>query len=192
MGFSRQEYWSGLPFPSPGDLPNPGTEPKSPALQTDALLSEPPGNPLKQKGACLFSAQLWGDARYLRVPTLSVARCWDWGMPLSVCRSWWYLQLPHSWRGVDLCPVHHLSPAPTSPTKCSAPGLYWQGRLSPCCHGFVFTFWFSTRVYIRRPELSTPTWCSRTWHVREWEEDGVTWALRRPRALPASLHVHAR
>ena len=45
MGFSRQEYWSGLPFPSPGDLPNPGTEPGSPALQTDALPSEPPGKP---------------------------------------------------------------------------------------------------------------------------------------------------
>ena len=42
MGFSRQEYWSGLPFPSPGDLPNPGTEPRSPALQADSLPSEPP------------------------------------------------------------------------------------------------------------------------------------------------------
>ena len=41
MGFSRQEYWSGLPFPSPGDLPNPGMEPGSPALQADALSSEP-------------------------------------------------------------------------------------------------------------------------------------------------------
>ena len=45
MGFSRQEYWSGLPFPSPGDLPNPGIEPKPPALQEDSLLSEPPGKP---------------------------------------------------------------------------------------------------------------------------------------------------
>ena len=43
MGFSRQEYWSGLPFPSPGDLPNPGIEPRSPALQADSLPSEPPG-----------------------------------------------------------------------------------------------------------------------------------------------------
>ena len=43
MGFSRQECWSGLPFPSPGDLPNPGIEPGSPALQADALPSEPPG-----------------------------------------------------------------------------------------------------------------------------------------------------
>ena len=45
VGFSRQEYWSGLPFPSPGDLPNPGIKPRSPALQTDALPSEPPGKP---------------------------------------------------------------------------------------------------------------------------------------------------
>ena len=43
VGFSRQEYWSGLPFPSPGDLPNPGIEPGFPALQADALPSEPPG-----------------------------------------------------------------------------------------------------------------------------------------------------
>ena len=43
MGFSRQEYWSGLPFPSPGDLPDPGTEPESSALQADSLPSEPPG-----------------------------------------------------------------------------------------------------------------------------------------------------
>ena len=49
MEFSRQEYWSGLPFPSPGDLPNPGIEPESPALQADALPSEPPGKPLEEK-----------------------------------------------------------------------------------------------------------------------------------------------
>ena len=45
MGFSRQEYWSGLPFPSPGDLPHPGIEPGSPSLWADALTSEPPGKP---------------------------------------------------------------------------------------------------------------------------------------------------
>ena len=44
MGFSRQEYWSGLPFPSPGDLLNPGIELWSPTLQADSLPSEPPGN----------------------------------------------------------------------------------------------------------------------------------------------------
>ena len=45
MGFPRQEYWSGLPLPSPGDLPTTGNEPWSPALQADSLLSEPPGKP---------------------------------------------------------------------------------------------------------------------------------------------------
>ena len=53
MGFSRQEYWSGLPFPSPGDPPDPGIEPKSPALQADALTSEPPGKPIA------FPLALW-------------------------------------------------------------------------------------------------------------------------------------
>ena len=43
MGFSRQEYWSGLPFPSLGDFLYPGTEPTSPSLQADSLPSEPPG-----------------------------------------------------------------------------------------------------------------------------------------------------
>ena len=45
MGFSRQEYWSGLPFPSPGHLPDPGIKPMSPALQADSLLTELGENP---------------------------------------------------------------------------------------------------------------------------------------------------
>ena len=48
MGFSRQEYWSGLPFPSPEDLPDPGIEPRSPALQADSLLSELPQKVIKR------------------------------------------------------------------------------------------------------------------------------------------------
>ena len=46
MDFSRPEYWSGQPFPSPGDLPNPGIEPRSPTLQADSLPAEPQGKPL--------------------------------------------------------------------------------------------------------------------------------------------------
>ena len=46
MGFPRQEYWSGLPFPPPGDLPDPGTEPVSPTFQADSLPSEPRGKPI--------------------------------------------------------------------------------------------------------------------------------------------------
>ena len=48
MGFSRQEYWSGLPFPSAGDLPDPGIEPGSSALQADSLQSEPLGKPKEE------------------------------------------------------------------------------------------------------------------------------------------------
>ena len=50
-GFSRQEYWSGLPFPFPGDLPNPGMEPGPPALEADALTSEPPGKIIDTRDA---------------------------------------------------------------------------------------------------------------------------------------------
>ena len=49
MGFSRQEYWSELPFPSPGDLPDPGIKPWCPTLQTDSLLPEPLGKPQREK-----------------------------------------------------------------------------------------------------------------------------------------------
>ena len=52
MGFSRQECWTGLPFPSPGYLPDPGIEPGSPALQAEALPSEPPGKPNKKPVLC--------------------------------------------------------------------------------------------------------------------------------------------
>ena len=45
MGFSRQQYWNGFPFRSPGDLPDPGMQPRFPALQADSLPSEPPGKP---------------------------------------------------------------------------------------------------------------------------------------------------
>ena len=54
MGFSRQEYWSGLPFPSPGDLPDPGIEPRSPTWQADALTSAPPGKHLSMTTAAII------------------------------------------------------------------------------------------------------------------------------------------
>ena len=57
MGFSRQEYWSGLPFPSPGELLDPGIEPGSPALQTDSLPSEPLGEPIEATRKANYSNQ---------------------------------------------------------------------------------------------------------------------------------------
>ena len=58
MGFPGQEYWSGLLFPSPGDLPDSGVEPRSPALQSDSLLSEPPGKPMIGYGSWLIKSML--------------------------------------------------------------------------------------------------------------------------------------
>ena len=58
MAFSRQEYWSGLPFTSPGDLPDPGIEPRSPTLRSDTLPSEPPGKPLLAEEGTFFSLML--------------------------------------------------------------------------------------------------------------------------------------
>ena len=58
MGFSRQDYWNGLPFPSPGDLPDPGIERRSPALQADTLTSEPPGKPTQNYIKKIFMTQI--------------------------------------------------------------------------------------------------------------------------------------
>ena len=60
MEFSRLEYWSGLPFPSPGDLPNPRIEPRSPTLQADALPSEPLGMPTAMEGSRVCGSWGWG------------------------------------------------------------------------------------------------------------------------------------
>ena len=70
MGFSRQEYRSGLPFPSPGDLLDPGIEPGSPALQVDALPSEPPGNTPNSKPAPI---QQGGEGPGAEAPPSSLA-----------------------------------------------------------------------------------------------------------------------
>ena len=80
MGFSRQEYWSGLPFPSPGDLPNSGIEPGSPTFQADTLTSEPPGKPgptlmllnLGAKNLEYFAPQPYQrrDSRWMAAPSL--------------------------------------------------------------------------------------------------------------------------
>ena len=72
MGFSRQEYRSGLPFPSPGDRPNPGIEPRSPALQADALTSEPPGKPQRNPQILIYSG---GQFSFIFAHTLPSKPC---------------------------------------------------------------------------------------------------------------------
>ena len=66
MGFSRQEYWSGLPFPSPGDLPHLGIEPRSPALKADALLSEPPGKSKMKDSKCWWECRKHGKLEHCK------------------------------------------------------------------------------------------------------------------------------
>ena len=92
MEFFRSEYWSGKPFPSPGDLPNPGIELRSPALQADSLPAEPQGNP-KNTGVSSLS--------YLQLifPTQELNQC------VLHCR--WILYQPNGF---------HILP---NKTKCS-------------------------------------------------------------------------
>ena len=59
MEFTRQEYWSELPFPSPGDFPGPRIEPGPPALQADSSLTEPPGKSIGTKDIIKFSPYPW-------------------------------------------------------------------------------------------------------------------------------------
>jgi len=64
MEFSRQGYWSGLPFPSPGDLPNPGIEPRSPALEANSLLSQLQGKLSPEDQLCINVLMILQDLEY--------------------------------------------------------------------------------------------------------------------------------
>ena len=111
MGFSRQEYWSGLLFPPPGDLPNPVIQPRSPGLQADSLQSEPPGKPLMES-KILFSCR---DS--LPFPFLGIS-----DQIRSVAQSYPTLQ-PHE--------SQHARPPCPSP----APGVHWDSCPSnQWCH----------------------------------------------------------
>ena len=76
MPFSRQEYWSGLPFPSPGDLPDPGIEPRSPALQANAFTYEPPGKNQT-------TAKTWWVKTILTIYLIG-STVWAWAQFISV------------------------------------------------------------------------------------------------------------
>ena len=99
MGFSRQEHWSGLPFPSPGDLPDPGIEPKSPALQADSLPSEPPGKPFRDYTPLYFPSHLSEsdlapramyslENRQLNIPWISAPSKWRGKLKTLLGKTW--------------------------------------------------------------------------------------------------------
>ena len=90
MEFSRQEYWSGLPFPSLGDLSNPEIEPRSPALQADSLPSEPAEKPQHSRKVCRFHAHPSSSTRDLSWRNKFVGLCGDgrrWDLDNSPCWS---------------------------------------------------------------------------------------------------------
>ena len=115
MGFSRQEYWSGLPFPSPGDLPDPRVKLGSPAFQEDALTSEPPGKPQEIHAAAAAAKSLQS------CPTL----CYpiDGSLPGSPVPG--ILQA----RTLEWVKVKSLQSCPTlsDPMDCSPPGSSIHG-----------------------------------------------------------------
>ena len=117
MGFSRQEYWTGLPSPPPGGLPNPGIEPRSPALQADSLpSSEPPGKPM---------AEIVGVILCDEVTSLT---CWLASQEGLVPTE-----------GSEPTPGTRWGHSPLSQTPCFyRSGLPWEGMISlleafPCC-----------------------------------------------------------
>ena len=117
MGFSRQEYWSGLPFPSPGDLPNPGIKPRSPGLQADSLRSEPPGKPPDCLGLILISrARCLSSflAVYRSSSCLLLTRA-AWSTFVS-CEMWSHRGAGS--RGCWLRTRLSLSPSPSEGTGC--------------------------------------------------------------------------
>ena len=117
MEFSRQEYWNGLPFPSPGDLPNPGSELASPDLQTDSLLSELPGKPAGNASAV---------AKVALMVLMPPQRLHD---PGGLC-----LNHPAEWRLLDSRRSHFSMVQPHA-------HLSWPGLGVPCgpSHSGPFT-----------------------------------------------------
>ena len=109
MGFSRQEYWSGLSCCPPGDLPDPGIEPSSPALQVDSLLSEPPGMSSLKHSWKIISNQ-HGDGDFI-----------EWCTERGISKSWGWIRMKGSSRGLgQKGSENELKPC------CS--GDYQQGR----------------------------------------------------------------
>ena len=117
MGFSRQEYWSGLPFPSPEDLPDPGIEPGSPVLQADSLPFELQGRPLGS--TLLFVVQLLSHVWLFAAPWTAARQA-----SLSITNSWSLLTHVH-WVGDVIQPSRPLLfPSPPAFNLSQHQGLF--------------------------------------------------------------------
>ena len=146
ISFSRQEYWSGLPFPSPGDLPDPGIKPGSPALQADTLTSEPPG--LGKPKHLISSVQLLSRVRLFATPwtaalqvSLSITNSQSSPKSMSI------ESVMSSSHLILCCPLLLLPPIPPSTTVFSNEStlhIRWPKHWS---------FSFSISPFIEHPRL---------------------------------------
>ena len=158
MGFSRQEYWSGLLVPSPGDLSNPGIEPRSPALQADALTSEPPGKPKKQRHD--FTNK--GPSSQSYVLSSSHVWMWEWTIRKAECRNidaferWYWrrlLRVPQPARRSNQSILKEISP------EYSLEGLMLKLKLQ------YLAIWCGELTHLKRP------WC---WERLKAGKKGMT------------------
>ena len=169
MEFSRQGYWTGLPFSSPGDLPDPGSEPKSPALPGGFFTNEPPKKPWAVPGGSLSFLSLDCDAG---------PRDREGALARLTCRGW----SPHNWRAARGCPAGWCfwsqcgsAPARASrqspPPGCRLPS--WGTSSRPPADDRQYRVWHGGRVWgwgsgrHQSPEALLPTWVPcRLWRQR--------------------------
>ena len=145
MGFSRQEYWSGLSFPAPGDLPDPGLETASPALQANSLLTEPPGKPY------IYVYSLW-----FGLPSfMSLFIHWSINIQPHSCLYCEELFKCHHWDEAVLALDHRSQHLP--------PFFFFH-----CCLFFFFPFIFISW------RLITLQYCSGVCHTLTWISHGFT------------------
>ena len=172
MGFSRQEYWSGLPCPPPGDLPNSETEPKSPALQVNSLLSEPPGTHKQHCGEHLWThflahlrkldkLQKWNFWVKGRVCVRSVVQlCLALSLPGSSAQGIFQARIlegchfPLPW----IFPIQGLNPG--SPVRLP----HWQADSLPLSHlgsPTQYKFWNGKLPSAQMCQLRFHQWCKK-------------------------------
>ena len=133
MGFSRQEYWSGLPCPPPGDLPNPEIKPRSPALQVDSLQSEPPGKPKMEAAAAKLLQScptlcdpIDGSPPGSAVPGILQARTPEW-VAISFSNAWKWKVKVKSLSRVRLLAASRTAAYQAPPSMGFSRQEYWSG-----------------------------------------------------------------
>ena len=132
MEFSRPEFWSGWPFPPPGDIPNPGIEPRSPSLQADSLPAEPPGKPmllllLLSRFRCVWLCDpMDGSPPGSPVPGILQARSLEW-VVISFSNAWKWKVKVKSLSRVRLYTTPWTAAYQAPPSMGFSRQEYWSG-----------------------------------------------------------------